>query len=297
MAEKMCEVPDAVTLALVQMSCSKDKQTNVEKAVSYIAAAAREGAHIVCLQELFASRYPCRHQDYQQFALAETIPGVTSKRLQEAAAEYHVVVVGSLFERRAAGLHHNAAAVFDAGGADLGIYRKMHIPHDPFYCEKFYFAPGDLGFRTFATRFGRLGVGICWDQWFPESARIMALQGAEILIYPTAIGWLSEEKETMGESQWNAWETIMRSHAIANGLFVAAVNRVGREGELEFWGSSFVTDPYGTVTKRGSRDQEELILVECRRGLLHAARTHWPFLRDRRIDAYGDLSKRFIDEP
>ncbi|MFO7905825.1 MAG: carbon-nitrogen hydrolase [Pirellulaceae bacterium] len=291
----MCEVPDTITLALVQMSCSEVKDANVEKAVSYIAAAAREGAHIVCLQELFASMYPCRHEDYEEFALAEAIPGVTSRALQDAAAAHNLVVIGPLFERRAAGLHHNSTVVFDAGGADLGIYRKMHIPDDPLYREKFYFAPGDVGFRTFATRFGRLGIGICWDQWFPESARIMALQGAEILLYPTAIGWLPEEKETIGESQWNAWETMMRSHAIANGLFVAAANRVGREGELEFWGSSFVADPYGTVMKRASRDHEELILVECQRGLLHTARTHWPFLRDRRIDAYGQLSKRFID--
>lgn len=295
MTKAIREAPDTITLALVQMSCGESNRANLDKAVAYIAEAARRDAHVVCLQELFVSRYPCQHEDYRGFSGAETIPGSTSNTLQRAAAEHEVVLVVPVFERRGLGLHHNTAVVFDADGTDLGIYRKMHIPHDPHYYEKFYFAPGDLGFRTFDTRFGRLGVGICWDQWFPESARIMALQGAEILLYPTAIGWLLEEKETVGQSQWNAWETVMRGHAIANGLFVAAANRVGREGELEFWGSSFVADPYGNVMKRASCREDELLVVECQRGLPHTARIHWPFLRDRRVDAYGDLSKRWVD--
>ena len=253
------------------------------------------GAQIVCLQELFASPYPCQEEDHGHFALAEPIPGPTADQLQQAAAEHKVVVIGSLFERRAAGLYHNTTAVFDADGTALGIYRKMHIPDDPLYYEKFYFTPGDLGFRVFATQFGPIGVAICWDQWFPEAARLMALQGAEILFYPTAIGWIPDEKAQFGESQHSAWETSMRGHAIANGVFVAATNRVGREGQIEFWGSSFVADPYGNVLDRASRDQEQLLLVTCQRDLVETARTHWPFLRDRRIDAYGDLLQRYVD--
>ncbi len=295
MPEISKDTPDTVTLALVQMSCVDSKEANVDKALQRIAEAAKGGANIVCLQELFASHYPCQEEDHDRFALAEPIPGTTSQALQQAAADHQVVVIGSLFERRAAGLYHNTTAVFDAGGAELGIYRKMHIPDDPLYYEKFYFTPGDLGFRVFSTRFGCLGVGICWDQWFPEAARLMALQGAEILCYPTAIGWLPDEKERWGDSQQSAWETSMRGHAIANGLYVAAANRVGREGALEFWGSSFVSDPYGNVLQRASHDQEELVMVQCQRGLVNTARTHWPFLRDRRIDAYGDLSRRFVD--
>lgn len=286
---------NTVTLALVQMSCSEDKRANVDKAISCITDAARRGANIVCLQELFPTVYPCQAEDHDRFELAEPVPGATSRALQRAAAEHGIVVVGSLFERRAAGLYHNTAVVFDAGGEDLGIYRKMHIPDDPLYYEKFYFTPGDLGFRTFSTRFGRLGVGVCWDQWFPEAARLMALQGAEIVVYPTAIGWLPDERQQWGESQRDAWETTMRGHAIANGLFVAAANRVGREGELQFWGSSFVANPYGTVLKRASRDQQEVLLVECQRSVVDTARTHWPFLRDRRIDAYDQLLRRFAD--
>jgi len=286
---------EPVTIALVQMACVESKAPNVTKALQHIAEAADRGANIVCLQELFASQYPCQEENHDRFDLAEPIPGPTSQALQHAAAEHQVVVIGSLFERRAAGLYHNTTAVFDAGGAELGIYRKMHIPDDPLYYEKFYFAPGDLGFRVFETRFGCIGVGICWDQWFPEAARLMALQGAEILFYPTAIGWLAEEKETFGDSQRSAWETSMRGHAIANGLFVAAANRIGQEGALEFWGSSFVADPYGNVLERATCDQEGLVLVECQRSMVNTARTHWPFLRDRRIDAYADLSRRFVD--
>ncbi len=277
------------------MTCTEQKSTNVDKALARIADAAAAGAQIVCLQELFSTTYLCQSEDHERFALAEPIPGPTSQLLQQAAAQHGVVVIGSLFERRAAGLYHNTTAVFDTDGSDLGIYRKMHIPDDPLYYEKFYFTPGDLGFRTFATRFGRLGVAICWDQWFPEAARLMALQGAEILFYPTAIGWLPDEKAMYGKGQHNAWETSMRGHAIANGLYVAATNRVGCEQQLEFWGASFLADPYGQVMHRAAHDQEELVLVQVDRSLINTARTHWPFLRDRRIDAYQDLTRRFID--
>jgi N-carbamoylputrescine amidase len=287
--------PETVQLALVQMSCTESKEANVARALTRIAQAAERGAHIVCLQELFATHYPCQEEDHARFAWAEPIPGPTHDRLQRTAAELGVVIISSLFERRAAGLYHNTAVVFDADGTSLGLYRKMHIPDDPLYYEKFYFTPGDLGFRCFTTRFGRVGVGICWDQWFPEAARLMALQGAEMLCYPTAIGWLPGEKDQYGESQLVAWETAMRAHAIANGLFVAAVNRVGAEGQLAFWGSSFVSDPYGNVLERASRTDEDVLIVDCPRTLVETARTHWPFLRDRRIDAYQDLTRRFLD--
>lgn len=295
MADHQSNSQDQVVVALVQMACGADKESNVDRAVARIAEAAARGAQIVCLQELFATPYPCQDEDHDRFRLAEPLPGPTHDRIQQAAAEHEVVVVGSFFERRAAGLYHNTAVIFDADGRSAGMYRKMHIPDDPLYYEKFYFTPGDLGFRCFSTRHGRVGVGICWDQWFPEAARMMALQGAEILFYPTAIGWLPAEKPTYGSSQHSAWETAMRAHAIANGLFVVAVNRVGSEGQLEFWGASFVSDPYGNIVHRASHDQEELILVACQRGLVDVARTHWPFLRDRRIDAYGDLTRRYID--
>lgn len=284
-----------VTIALVQMSCTPSKEANVAKALSRIADAAEQGANIVCLQELFHGQYPCQTEDHARFAEAEAIPGPTSEALAAAAKQHEVVVVGSVFERRAAGVYHNTAVVFDAGGANLGLYRKMHIPDDPLYYEKFYFTPGDLGFRAFATRFGAVGVCICWDQWFPEAARLTALSGAEIMFYPTAIGWLAEEKEEFGASQHSAWETMMRSHAIANGLFVCAPNRVGVEGKLQFWGSSFVSDPYGNVLARASHDAEETLLVECDLSRIDVVRTHWPFLRDRRIDAYGPLTKRLLD--
>lgn len=281
-------------VAVVQMRGELVKEANVSKAVSKIAEAASEGAQIVCLQELFAGCYPCQSEDHERFNDAEPIPGPTSDRLAAAAREQEVVLVGSLFERRAAGLYHNTAVVWDADGTQLGMYRKMHIPDDPLFYEKFYFTPGDLGFRSFDTRYGRIGVCICWDQWFPEAARLTALSGAEILFYPTAIGWLPDEKETYGESQSSAWETMMRSHAIANGVFVAAPNRVGREEALEFWGGSFVCDPYGNIIARASREKEETLVVPCDLELVNTARTHWPFLRDRRIDAYDDLSKRYL---
>ncbi|MHB1037460.1 MAG: carbon-nitrogen hydrolase [Pirellulales bacterium] len=289
------EGPAKVTVALVQTACGRSKEANVAKALARIEEAAAAGANVVCLQELFATEYPCQSEDHRQFDLAEPIPGPTSEALARAAGKNGVVVVGSLFERRAAGLYHNTAAVFDADGRTAGIYRKMHIPDDPSYYEKFYFTPGDLGFRSFATRFGRIGVCVCWDQWYPEAARLTALAGAEIIFYPTAIGWLPDEKAEFGVSQHSAWETMMRSHAIANGVFVGAANRVGKEGVLEFWGASFASDPNGNVLARATHDAEETILVECNLEQVNAVRTHWPFLRDRRIDAYGDLGKRYLD--
>lgn len=284
-----------VHIALIQMRCSADKEANVEKAISRIEEAATQGAQVVCLQELFATLYPCQSEDYSRFADGEPIDGPTGKLLSAAAARHRVVVIASIFEHRAPGLYHNTAVVFDADGRNLGLYRKMHIPDDPCYYEKFYFTPGDLGFRSFPTAYGRLGVCVCWDQWFPEAARLTALAGAEIIFYPTAIGWLAPEKDTFGHSQWSAWETVMRSHAISNGLFVAAVNRVGVEGQLEFWGASFVADPYGNVLARAPHDEETTLHVPCDLGLIETARTHWPFLRDRRIDAYQGLLSRFLD--
>jgi N-carbamoylputrescine amidase len=285
----------AVTLALVQMSCVDSKQANVDKALARIGEASAAGANVVCLQELFAGHYPCQTEDHVRFADAEPIPGPTSLALAEAAKRHRVVVVGSLFERRAAGLYHNTAVIFDADGRPAGMYRKMHIPDDPLYYEKFYFTPGDLGFRSFNTSYGRLGTCVCWDQWYPEAARLTALTGAQVIFYPTAIGWHPSERAQYGVSQHSAWETMMRSHAIANGVFVAAVNRVGTEGNIEFWGSSFVSDPNGNVLARGSHDKEETLLVECQFDQVDVVRTHWPFLRDRRIDAYGDLVQRYLD--
>jgi N-carbamoylputrescine amidase len=284
-----------VTIALVQMSCTEAKEPNVEKALTKIAEAAGKGANIVCLQELFTGPYFCQSEDHRWFAEAEPIPGPTSERLAAAAKKHGVVVVGSLFERRAPGLYHNTAVLFDTDGSQAGIYRKMHIPDDPLYYEKFYFTPGDLGFQSFDTKFGRVGVCVCWDQWYPEAARLTALTGAEIIFYPTAIGWLPAEKEEFGASQHNAWETMMRSHAIANGVFIAAPNRVGREGQLQFWGGSFVSDPNGNLLAKAGHDREEIVLVQCDLGLIDVVRTHWPFFRDRRIDAYGELTKRYRD--
>jgi N-carbamoylputrescine amidase len=282
-------------VALVQTRCAESKRSNVERALARIGEAAAEGAHVVCLPELFATRYPCQSEDHRQFDQAEPIPGPTSEALAQAAREHGVVIVGSVFERRDAGVYHNTAVVFDADGRLAGRYRKMHVPDDPLYYEKFYFAPGDLGFRSFATRFGRVGVCVCWDQWFPEAARLTALAGAQIIFYPTAIGWIAEEKEQFGASQHAAWETMMRSHAIANGLFVAAVNRTGVEDQLEFWGASFACDPNGNLLARAGHDTEETLLVECDLSQIDAVRTHWPFLRDRRIDAYEGLLKRYLD--
>jgi N-carbamoylputrescine amidase len=287
--------PDKVTLALVQTRAAESKEANLLKALQRIAEAAAAGANVVCLPELFAGFYPCQSEDHRRFDQAEPIPGPTSRALAAAAAEHSVVLVGSLFERRAPGLYHNTAVVYDADGRLAGKYRKMHVPDDPLYYEKFYFTPGDLGFCSFPTRAGRVGVLICWDQWFPEAARLTALSGAQMILYPTAIGWLAEEKEEFGAAQHAAWETMMRSHAIANGLFVAAVNRSGIEDQLEFWGASFVSDPNGNLLARASHQSEETLLVECNLAQIDAVRTHWPFLRDRRIDAYGGISKQFLD--
>ncbi|NLS90699.1 MAG: carbon-nitrogen hydrolase [Planctomycetaceae bacterium] len=284
-----------VNVALVQMRHSAAKDENLARALDRIGQAAGAGANVVCLSELFAGQYPCQSEDHRRFDEAEPIPGPTSEALAKAAAEHGVVIVGSLFERRAPGLYHNTAVVFDADGSTAGVYRKMHIPDDPLYYEKFYFTPGDLGFPSFPTRFGRIAVGVCWDQWYPEAARLFALSGAQILFYPTAIGWLPDEKDEFGASQHEAWQTMMRSHAIANGLFVAAVNRTGREGQLEFWGASFVADPNGNLLARAEHAGEETLIVECDLARIDAVRTHWPFLRDRRIDAYEGLTRRFLD--
>ena len=277
---------DPVSVAAIQMRCSSDVDDNLNRAMQVIAKAANDGADLICLQELFSSRYFCQSEDHDQFKLAESIPGRTTEALSKAAAQHNVVIVGGLFERRSAGLFHNSAVVFETDGSLVGTYRKMHIPDDPFFYEKFYFTPGDLGFQAISTSVGKLGICICWDQWFPEAARLTALAGAEILIYPTAIGWQADEKEAFGASQLNAWQTMMRSHAIANGVFVVAPNRVGVEDNIEFWGNSFVSDPYGNLLKAAADDAEETLLVECDLDLIETARTHWPFLRDRRIDAY-----------
>jgi N-carbamoylputrescine amidase len=292
----MTDNQQTIQVAVVQTACSESKPENVDKALARIAEAAERGAQIVCLQELFHGRYPCQDEEHARFSEAESIPGPTSETLAAAAKRHGVVIVGSLFERRAAGLYHNTAVVFDADGSTAGVYRKMHIPDDPLYYEKFYFTPGDLGFRAFPTQAARIGVCVCWDQWFPEAARLTALTGAQILFYPTAIGWLPDEKETYGPSQHSAWETMMRSHAIANGVFVAAPNRVGREGPVQFWGASFIADPYGNVLARAGHEREETLVVACDLSLIDTARTHWPFLRDRRIDAYGGLLHRYLDD-
>ncbi|MFK7734694.1 MAG: carbon-nitrogen hydrolase [Pirellulaceae bacterium] len=291
-------MPDSnkVALALVQMSCESDQQSNLEKALSRIEQASAQGANIVCLQEVFNTLYPCQTEDHAIFDLAEEIPGPTSTALQNAAKKLGVVITCSLFERRAKGLYHNTALTFDVDGELVGFYRKMHIPDDPLYYEKFYFTPGDLGFTVAKTKFATLGVGVCWDQWYPEAARLMALKGADILLYPTAIGWIHEEKEEFGKTQVEAWQTSMRAHAIANGVFVAAANRVGSEGGLQFWGGSFVANTNGQLTAQASHDCEEILIAECSLSDIDVTRTHWPFLRDRRIDAYSELQKRFIDD-
>jgi len=280
------------------MRCSPNPEANLGTALERIRLAAKRGGQIICLQELFRSQYFCQTEDHQHFGLAEPIPGPSTHALAPLARELGVVIVASLFEKRAEGVYHNTAVVIDADGQLVGKYRKMHIPDDPRYYEKFYFAPGDLGFRTWDTRFGRIGVLVCWDQWYPEAARLTALHGAQILLYPTAIGWLPEEKATFGAAQQSAWETMQRSHAIANGVYVAAVNRVGHEGQgergIEFWGGSFVSDPYGSVLQRAGHD-EEVVIVPCALDAVETARTHWPFLRDRRIDAYQGLTERYLD--
>ena len=286
-------------VGLIQMACSKDPCENLAKAEWRIREAAGKGAQIICLQELFRSQYFCREEDARLFDLAEPIPGQTTEALSNLAADLKVVIVGSIFERRAAGVYHNTAAVIDADGSLLGLYRKMHIPDDPLYFEKFYFTPGDLGFRNFDTRYGRVAALVCWDQWYPEAARVAALGGADVLFYPTAIGWHPSEKAKHGAAQHDAWRTIQRSHAIANGIYVAAVNRVGFEGPpdhgLEFWGASFVADPFGRMLADAPHDREETLIVECDRRRIDEVRRNWPFLRDRRIDAYQGILNRLID--
>ena len=288
---------DKVTIALVQTSARRDPAENLLKACEKIREAASRGARIICLQELFTTLYFCQTEEYKAFDYAETVPGPSIQVMQELARELEVVLVASVFEARARGLYHNTAAVIDAGGAILGKYRKMHIPDDPGFYEKFYFTPGDLGYKVFKTRYATIGVLICWDQWYPEAARLTALKGAEILFYPTAIGWSTTEHSTeVRRTQQEAWKTIQMSHAVANGVFVAAANRVGTEGELEFWGNSFVCDPFGQIMTEASHLDETVLLAECDRSRIEYYRSHWPFLRDRRIETYGDLQKRFLDE-
>ena len=280
------------------MSCSLEPGENLDKAVLKVKEAAAQGAQVVCLQELFRSQYFCREEDARLFDLAETIPGPSTEVLSRAARENNVAIVASLFEKRAEGLYHNTAAMIDSDGGLLGIYRKMHIPDDPLYFEKFYFTPGDTGFRNFDTKSGRVAALVCWDQWYPEGARIAAMGGASVLFYPTAIGWHPAEKAEFGEAQYDAWRTIQRAHAIANGVYVAAVNRVGFEGPpdhgLEFWGGSFIADPFGRVIAQASHDKEEILIADVDPKLIDETRRNWPFLRDRRIDAYGPITNRML---
>ena len=280
------------------MNCTGNKEENLQKAIAKSREAAARGAQIICLQELFTSLYFCDVEEYENFKLAESIPGPSTTALSKVAAESGVVIIASLFEKRTAGLYHNTTAVIDADGSYLGKYRKMHIPDDPAYYEKFYFTPGDLGYKIFKTKFASFGVLICWDQWYPEAARITSLLGAEILFYPTAIGWATAQDETTNIEQYTAWQTIQRSHAVANGVHVVSVNRVGLEqnGAMQFWGGSFISNPFGTVLYQASHNEEEVIVHEIDTDKTDSYRTHWPFLRDRRIDSYGPITKRFIDE-
>ena len=284
-----------VTVGLIQMQASAEPAENLEHAMAGIRTAAAQGAQIVCLQELFASRYFCQSEDTSHFRLAETIPGTSTETLRKLAAELQVVLIVPIFEQRAPGLYHNSAVVLDADGAQLGTYRKMHIPDDPGYYEKFYFTPGDLGFQSYTTRYGRIGVLICWDQWFPEAARLTALSGAQFLFYPTAIGWHDDEPADVARAQHDAWETVQRSHAITNGVYVAAVNRVGREGEVTFWGASFIATPSGQLLARATHDTEAILIATCDLNAIATTRQNWPFLRDRRVDVYAALSARFLD--
>jgi len=286
---------NSVAVGLVQMSCDPQPAANLKKAIAGIGEAAKKGAQIVCLQELFRSQYFCQTEDIELFKLAETIPGPSTEVLSKVARQKKVVIIASLFEKRAAGVYHNTAVIIDANGKLAGTYRKMHIPDDPLYYEKFYFTPGDLGFRTHNTKYGKVGTLVCWDQWFPEAARLTALSGAQFLFYPTAIGWLPNEHEEVNQAQHSAWETIQRAHAIANGLYVCVVNRVGREGKLNFWGQSFVADPFGRIIAKASADQEKVLVVECDLEKIDETRQNWPFLRDRRIDYYGELAHRLLE--
>jgi N-carbamoylputrescine amidase len=297
----MSSAPSKVKLGLIQTHASADPADNLSRQLALIEQAADKGAQIVCTQELFRSEYFCQEENHKYFDLAEEIPnGPSTQAFQALAKKKGIVIIGALFERRAAGLYHNTAVIIDADGSFLGRYRKMHIPDDPLFYEKFYFTPGDLGFKAWQTKFGKIGVLICWDQWYPEGARLTALQGAQILFYPTAIGWHPSEKAEHGFAQHTSWETIQRSHAVANGCYVAAVNRIGHERPIggdgvEFWGQSFLADTSGVIVAKASQDKEEILLAEVDLARVDQTRTHWPFLRDRRIDAYGDISRRFID--
>jgi N-carbamoylputrescine amidase len=287
-----------VKVGLIQMSCTADVVANKQKAVEKIKEAAKGGANIICLQELYTSLYFCDVESYENFKLAEPIPGKTTDELSALAKSLGVVIIASLFEKRAEGLYHNTTAVLDADGTYLGKYRKMHIPDDPAYFEKFYFTPGDLGYKVFKTKFATIGILICWDQWYPEAARITSLMGAEMLFYPTAIGWATAQDEATNTEQYNAWQTIQRSHAVANGVPVISVNRVGLEqdGLMKFWGGSFVSNPFGTLLYKASHDQEEVAVIDIDTDKSDSYRTHWPFLRDRRIDSYSPIVKRYIDD-
>jgi len=297
---------ESYKVALVQMKCGPDPEQNLEHAMEMVREAAGKGANVVCLPELFMTQYFCQREDHAFFDLAEPIPGPTSTRLSQLARQQGVVLIASLFEKRAPGIYHNTAAIFEKDGALVGIYRKMHIPDDPLYYEKFYFTPGDLGFKALDTNVGKVGTLVCWDQWYPEGARLTALQGANVLFYPTAIGWHPAEKEEWGEAQYDAWRTIQRAHAIANGVYVAVVNRVGHEtgnvrgnevkgAGLDFWGGSFLADPFGRVIAEGSHDKEEVLIGEVDLRKMEEIRRNWPFLRDRRIDSYAPITQRFID--
>jgi len=293
---------DKYTIGLLQLAFSSDPNDNLKKTLSWVEKAAAQGAQIICLPELYRSQYFCQKEDSSFFDFAETIPGSSTDAFQKAAKKLGVSIIVPLFEKRAPGVYHNSAVIIDADGEILGIYRKMHIPDDPAYYEKYYFAPGDIGFKSFQTKFGNIGILICWDQWYPEGARLTALKGAEVLFYPTAIGWHPAEKERYGAAQKDSWITIQRSHAIANGVYVASANRMGLEkiipgtDGIQFWGSSFICDPQGVVLAQASEDKEEILLAEVDIKHLETIRRNWPFLRDRRIDAYGDITKRFLDE-
>jgi N-carbamoylputrescine amidase len=289
-----------ITLGLLQMKVGPKPDENLKRAVKAAEDAAKKGAQIICTPELFRSHYFCQNEDHANFKLAETIPGPSTDALSKVAKKHNVVIIASLFEKRAAGVYHNTAAMIDADGSLLGIYRKMHIPDDPLFYEKFYFTPGDLGFIAWKTKKAKIGTLVCWDQWYPEAARLTAMQGAEILFYPTAIGWHPKEKAEYGEDQHSAWEVIQRSHAVANGCFVAVTNRIGLEQPIggdgiEFWGQSFVANPSGRILQKAGIDKEETLIVPCDLDKVDVTRTHWPFLRDRRIDAYGDLTRRLRD--
>ena len=287
-----------VKVGIMQMSCVNDKAANLKKAIEKIQEAISKGAQIVCLQELFTTLYFCDVENYDNFLLAESIPGPATETLQAIARENKIVIIASLFEKRAQGIYHNTAAVIDADGQYMGKYRKMHIPDDPAFYEKFYFTPGDLGYKVFETKYAKIGILICWDQWYPEAARITSLMGAEILFYPTAIGWATSQDQTTNDEQYNAWLTIQRSHAVANGVHVVSINRVGLEqnGAMTFWGGSFISNPFGRVLCQASHDREEVLVQELDTDKTDSYRTHWPFMRDRRIDSYQPITKRFIDD-